>query len=328
MTFAEAAGIRRRPDELTWPAYGALQEGRQVRLLDRNSPVPPRSKLRSRSLRDSSRESVRQHRQAQLVEDSAMDLVGFKTPESTRAKARPRPQPHTSRAVEDGRNTPSSDDESSFTLERLLTAWQKGSNDHEGTSSKQAQLEPSMASATCHRVAEASNPAAAARRPTMPDLPSSASAGQKADPAARKESTIQDQAQAECPSLNSGPILGSFWDMLQVAAEQSGSQRQAPAALAMDIPSSGKHRHHKHASRAGQAGHGIAPQRLPRRQRQNTPAAYTPERLRKPAAAAAAAADCSPADEAAQDPLEALLAMYPGLDPVVADLILQVLGLF
>lgn len=324
MTFAEAAGIRRRPDELTWPAYGALQEGRPVRLLDRNSPVPPRSKRRSRPLRGSSRES-RQRREVHFLEDSAMDLAGFKKPENVRMKARTGPQPDISSMAEAGGNTPSLDDESPFTLERLLTAWQKGANENEDMLGAEAQLASSMSSAACQ--SQLSAPAAAANAHGLPDLTMSASTGNAADSATGTESANQSHAQAGPSTLNSDPILGDFWDMWQVAAKQSADQRQAPAAPAIDIPNAGKQQHHKHASRAGQAGHGMASERLHRRQRQKTHAAYTPERLRKALAAAAAAAlSSSPADEAAQDPLEDLLALYPGLDPVVADLILQVLS--
>lgn len=318
MTFAEAAGIRRRPDELTWPAYGALQGGRQVRLLDRNSPVPQRSKPRSRNLRDSSRES-RQSREVHFLGDSAMDLAGFKKPESARVKARHVARPDSSNVVEAGGNTPSSDDESSLTLERLLTAWQKGAN--AGILGKQAQLGSSISSGT------GQSQAAAGSSHDRPDSPALTSAGSAATGI---ESTNQSQVPAGSPPLNTGPVVGDFWDMWQAAAEQSANvadQYQAPAAPAMRIPSSGKHGHHRHASKAGRAGQGVASERLHRRHRQKTHAAIAPERLRKPAAAAAAPAGCSTTDEAAQDPLEDLLALYPGLDPVVADLILQVLGI-
>ena len=330
MTFAEAAGIRRRPDAMTWPALAALQEGRQVRLLDKNSPVPPRSKARSRSLRDSSGEG-RRRRQARNVEDSAMDLAGCRASNGKRSRAKYGTGTLSSAATASDRNVPSSDDESSLTLERLLAAWQKGASDSEGDAGISVQPAASSSNALHEPHASAGVDvihAAAAMPcpPSEPDQTISAPAASSAAQVAMMTGDEPNEALAASTAISADPILGDFWDMWQDAAKQSASsagQLQAPAACAISIPRPGKHHRSKHASSASRVEHSAASEHLHWRQRHQRRSSYTLDRLQKHPAAAAAAMASSPADDAARDPLEDLLALYPGLDPVVADLILQ-----
>ncbi len=135
MTFAEAAGIRRRPDDMSWPAYGALQEGRQVRLLDRNSPIPRRSRtkpgLRRAASRESSRSSLRRlhlHEASPLSAErtdtgSCDDQHGCQKVDGVPVADIRTPRQRSSRRV---RDVQSSDDDSSCMLDRLLTAWNQG----------------------------------------------------------------------------------------------------------------------------------------------------------------------------------------------------------
>ena len=137
MTFAEAAGIRRRPDETSWPAYGALQEGRQVRLLDRNSPVPPRSTPQPRQHRALSREARSAQRMLHLHEAASahsrcLDAERYFSqaarskkdglPGDASRKSGHRRSRHAREVVPPG-------DNSSSMLDRLLTAWQQGAHE-------------------------------------------------------------------------------------------------------------------------------------------------------------------------------------------------------
>ena len=136
MTFAEAAGIRRRPDDISWPAYGAIQEGRQVQLLDRHSPSPQRSKAKARQHRTSSCES-RSARHAQRIDD---DPSGGSDPadaaKNVSHRARMRKMHGLPGAASRGSRhrglhrvrgaSASDDDTSSSMLDRLLSAWQQG----------------------------------------------------------------------------------------------------------------------------------------------------------------------------------------------------------
>ena len=136
MTFAEAAGIRRRPDDLSWPAYRALQEGRQVQLLDRNSPVPPRSTAKARQHSASSQEARSARRVLHLHEGSSLLLDPPNAEGHSRGRTGRRLDSlpgTTSRISGERRNrrirhVVSSEKDPSSMLDRLLTAWQEGSH--------------------------------------------------------------------------------------------------------------------------------------------------------------------------------------------------------
>ena len=328
MTFAEAAGIRRRPDAAAWPALNALQEGRQVQLLDRHSPIPARSKVKPSKQRDSSHESLRRFkhllRAADNTEPSArpghLHAGRHRTPTGDRM----------ARALHPGDMlASSSDDESAHTLERLLLAWQSGVSDSEAAMLTTASRDRVMKAACSDTGRGDAELAGNAKKSCMlADSTAAEPLKQPAQLAAEDSGHLGDELQNHHPSTDS--VLAGFWDSWNTGAGQqagSGKQLDLLQASSLDILT---------ASPGAQQQKGHAPslrQKHPRRGHQKEHVRWQhsqPQQIhsqphskqRHPSSEAAAAGERR-ADHS-QDPLEGLLDMYPGLDPVVADLILQV----
>ena len=393
MTFAEAAGIRRRPDDISWPAYEAIHDGRQVRLLDRHSPAPARSKAKTRQHRTSSRES----RSARCVLHSdedpppASDPVDAARYVSHRACMR-KVHGATKRAsrckgMQHASGSLASDDEnSSSMLDRLLSAWQQGAN---GSCHQEPFIEnagstppdgPLHQSSVSHGRPDGVNKMPPPRH-TILD-PEMAVSMQPADcweasfpderllntespDCAQEAGRLTDcvrQLSADCAGFDmsngcksafgkhADDLLAGFWDTWQEAAKEPGSagnQDCFSAGLAYRRPESSKQKLHAFIENGGSSPLDVAANQKPRRHRQrhadkrkeqrpsvaaggsHWPQQQYQQRMREPSrstlkqpAAAAAASRLVEGTDA--DPLEGLLQMYPGLDPVVADLVLQV----